>query len=204
VIDRYAAPFVARALAPAARALTRLGVSADAVTVAALAIGLGAAWAIVYAPLAGLALILTSRVCDGLDGAMARLRGPTDRGAFLDAAFDFVFYAAVPLAFAVADPARNALPAAVLLFAFMGTASSFLAFAVLAGRRGLASLAFPQKGFFYLGGLTEAAETLGCFALMCLFPAWFPALAYGFAVACGVTTVMRWWWGWTVLGARDA
>jgi malic enzyme len=36
-----------------------------------------------------------------------------------------VFYAAIPLAFAVADPVSNALPAAVLLASFIGTGSSF-------------------------------------------------------------------------------
>ena len=67
----------------------------------------------------------------------------------------FVFYASVPLAFALSDPDRNALPAAALLFGFMGTASSFLAFAAVAAPRGLVSQAFPDKGLFYLGGLTE-------------------------------------------------
>jgi phosphatidylglycerophosphate synthase len=59
---------------------------------------------------------------------VARLSCPTDRGAFLDIALDFVFYALVPLGFALADPAANALPAAVLIAAFVGTGSSFLAF----------------------------------------------------------------------------
>ena len=61
---------------------------------------------------------------------MARLTTPTDRGAFLDITLDFLFYASIPLAFAIADPAANALPAAVLLAAFIGTGSGFLAFAV--------------------------------------------------------------------------
>ena len=55
---------------------------------------------------------------------MARLTAPTDRGAFLDITLDFLFYASIPLAFAVADPAANALPAAVLLAAFIGTGSA--------------------------------------------------------------------------------
>jgi hypothetical protein len=120
----------------------------------------------------------------------------------LDIAFDFLFYASVPLGFALANPAANALPAAVLLFAFMGTGSSFLAFAVLAARRGLASAAFPQKGFYYLGGLTESTETMATFALMCALPGWFGPLAYGFAALCGLTTAMRLVWGARVLGQK--
>ncbi len=159
---------------------------------AGFCVGLAGAWAIAWqSPGWGLVLILASRLADGLDGTIARLGSPTDRGAFLDITLDFLFYASIPLAFAWADPAANALPAATLLAAFMGTGSSFLAFAVLAERRGLAGVALPNKGFYYLGGLTEATETLICFALMCLWPAWFAVWAYGFAALCAVTIVTR-------------
>jgi phosphatidylglycerophosphate synthase len=172
--------------------LARAGIGADAVTLAGFAVGLAAAAAIACGAFGwGLVLLLASRLADGLDGAVARLSRPTDRGAFLDVTLDFLFYAIVPLAFAIADPAANALPAAVLLVAFIGTGSSFLAFAVLAERRGLASAAYPDKGLYYLGGLTEASETLICFALMCLWPERFGWWAYGFALLCGVTTAAR-------------
>jgi phosphatidylglycerophosphate synthase len=141
-----------------------------------------------------------SRLADGLDGAVARLTQPTDRGAFLDITLDFLFYASIPLAFAVADPAANALPAAVLLAAFVGTGSSFLAFAVLAERRGMKSVQYPQKGIYYLGGLTEATETLLCFALMCLWPMHFAWWAYGFATLCAMTIATRIVGGWRTLG----
>ncbi len=199
MIDRALLPLIHRLLAPGARALAAAGVSADAISLTGFVVGVAGAAAIAAGWFGvGLAAILASRVCDGLDGAVARLNGPTDRGAFIDAAFDFVFYASIPAAFALADPARNALAASLLLLACMGTASSFLAFAVLAAKRGMISAAFPRKGIFYLGGLTEATETLACFAAMCLWPAAFAPLALLFAAACAVTTVMRWWWGWRV------
>jgi len=172
--------------------LARRGIGADAVTLAGFAIGIAAAVMIAFGlPAWGLALLLVSRLADGLDGAVARLTHTTDRGAFLDITLDFLFYASIPLAFAVADPSANALPAAVLLAAFIGTGSSFLAFAVLAERCGLASAAFPQKGFYYLGGLTEATETLICFGLMCVWPERFAWWAYGFAALCALTIVTR-------------
>jgi len=192
MLDRLAIELLRKPLQALARQLVRAGVGADAVTLAGFATGLAGAAAIALQhPLAGLALLLASRLCDGLDGAVARLTRPTDRGAFLDITLDFLFYASVPLAFALADPAANALPAAVLLAAFIGTGSSFLAFAVLAERRGLSSEDFPQKGLYYLGGLTEASETLLCFASMCLWPQHFAMLAYGFAALCGLTTLTR-------------
>ena len=122
---------------------------------------------------------------------MARATVPTDRGAFLDIALDFIFYASVPLAFAWADPTHNALPAAVLLAAFIGNGTSFLAFSVLAERRGMHSEAYPAKGIYYLGGLAEGGETLVVFALMCLWPAHFPTLAWAFAALCALSTVAR-------------
>lgn len=201
MLDRAAIAALRPLLDRAGATLHRLGIRADTVTWTGFVIGLAAAVAIARgAYAAGLALMLASRLCDGLDGAVARQTQPTDRGAFLDIVLDFVFYASVPLAFAIAEPATRALPAAVLLAAFVGTGSSFLAFAVLAERRGLASTAFPKKGLYYLGGLTEASETLICFALMCLLPGWFDVLAFGFAALCGLTFVTRVIAGWRAFG----
>jgi len=181
----------------AARGLVRLGVGADAISVAGFVTGMAAAGAIAQQHfLAGLALLLTSRLMDGLDGAVARATTPTDRGGFLDITLDFLFYAAIPLAFAVADPAANALPAAVLLASFIGTGSSFLAFAAVAEKQKLQSLAFPDKSFYFLGGLTEATETIAAFVAMCLWPQWFGPIAYGFAALCAITTALRIGWGW--------
>jgi phosphatidylglycerophosphate synthase len=197
MIDRYLYPVIGRVLRPAAAALVARGVGADSVTLAGFALGLSGAAAIGAGLFGlGLALILANRLADGLDGAVARLTGPTDRGAFLDVALDFFFYAAVPFGFAVADPAANALPAAALILAFVGTGSSFLAFASVAAKRGVAAEAYPTKGVFYLGGLTEGAETLAVFAAMCLWPAGFPILAWGFAALCLLTTATRWLAGW--------
>ena len=200
MFDRAAIALLKPALDAVAQRLVALRIGADAITLTGFAIGIGGAAAIaLQAPLAGLALVLASRVLDGLDGAVARLTAPSHGGAFLDITLDLVFYASIPLAFAVADPAANALAAAVLLAAFIGTASSFLAFAALAAKRGLESAAYPNKGIYYLGGLTEATETLACFALMCLWPRHFAWLAYGFAALCGLTFVMRLVGGWRAL-----
>jgi len=200
MLDRYAIALLKPGLTRLARGLVRAGIGADAVTWAGFGLGLAAALSISQRHFAwGLALLLASRLADGLDGAVARLTQPTDRGAYLDITLDFLFYASIPLAFAVADPAANALPAAVLLAAFVGTASGFLAFAVMAERRGLSSADLPEKGLYYLGGLSEASETLIAFALMCLWPQHFAWWAYGFAVLCGVTIVTRVAAGWKML-----
>jgi len=197
MIDAAFLPVQRRLLAPPAEWLARRGIGADRITVAGFVVGCLAVPALAFGAY-GLALlfILANRLADGLDGAVARITGPTDRGAFLDIALDFLFYALVPLGFALADPERNALPAAVLIAAFVGTGSSFLAFSAVAAQRGLRASAYPSKGIFYLGGLTEGAETIAALAAMCLFPAAFPLIAYVFAAACAVTTLTRWAAGW--------
>lgn len=197
MLDRYAIALLRPPLTATARVLVRAGLGANTITLLGFGIGIFAAILIAGGAYSmGAVTLLASRLCDGLDGAVARQTQATDAGGFLDITLDFLFYASIPLAFAVAQPAANALSAAVLLAAFMGTGSSFLAFAVLAAKRGLQDLATPGKSFYFLGGLTEATETLAFFVAMCLWPAHFATLAYAFAALCGITIVTRIWWGW--------
>ncbi len=197
MIDRHTTALIRPALERLARLLVRRGIGADALTFTGLAVGWLAAVAIaLQAFWLGAGLILVSRLLDGLDGAVARATTPTDRGGFLDISLDFLFYAAIPLAFAITDPAANALAAAVLLAAFVGTGTCFLAFATIAAKRGLTSVDYPGKSFYFLGGLTEATETLAFFIAMCMWPQHFAALALLFAAMCAVTIATRIFWGW--------
>lgn len=197
MLDRAIQQALRPLMTRAARVLLRAGACADGLSFTGFALGLAAAAAIATQHfMAGLVLLLLSRLMDGLDGAVARASQPTDRGGFLDITLDFLFYAAIPLAFAMADPTANALPAAALLASFMGTGSSFLAFAILAQKRGLTDTALPGKSFYFLGGLTEATETIAVFVAMCLWPSAFAPLAWGFAGLCALTTALRIGWGW--------
>ncbi len=192
MLDSFVRPLIDPPLDRVGRLLARAGLSADAVTLIGLAAGLAGAFAIAIGSTAiALALIATSRVLDGLDGAVARVRGPTDRGGYLDIVCDFAFYASVPLAFAWLDPVRNALPAAALLAAFTLTCASFLAYATLAAKRGLETRAQGQKSFFYSFGLMEGSETIALFVAMTLWPARFPVLAWIFAGLCVLTVLQR-------------
>ncbi len=180
-----------------ARAIASRGFSADQVSLAGFACGALAACLVIIG-YAGFALfpLLINRIADGIDGAIARLGPPSDRGAFLDIVLDFLFYASIPLAFAVCDPPRNALAAATLLASFIGTGTSFLAFAIMAEKRKEKSAAYPTKAFYYLGGLTEGTETIACFVVMCLWPNTFATIAYAYAAMCFLTTLTRLAAGW--------
>lgn len=172
--------------------LASRGLSADQTTLTGFAVGMMAVLMIAIGQYgAGLGLILLNRLLDGLDGAIARHTRLTDLGGFLDIALDFIFYASVPFAFALADPERNALPAAFLILSFVGTGTSFLAFAIMAAKRGLTSDLRGRKSLYYLGGLTEGTETLLAFALACLIPTWFPVIALVFGGLCWLTTATR-------------
>ena len=197
MLDARVRPLIDPPLERLAAAAIKTGLSADGVTVVGFVIGMLAIPAIALEAYGlGLILILLNRLGDGLDGAIARQTGKTDRGGFLDIALDFIFYSSVPFAFALADPEVNALAAAFLIFSFIGTGCSFLAYAIMAEKRGLSSDIRGQKSLYYLGGLTEGTETIGLFVLSCLLPTWFPTLAWVFGALCWITTATRLHAGW--------
>ncbi|MBA3879306.1 MULTISPECIES: CDP-alcohol phosphatidyltransferase family protein [Sphingomonas] len=191
MFDARLRPLIDPPLNAMGRWLARAGVSANQVTLAGLTVGLGGAVAVAGRHFwLGLALIVLSRLLDGLDGAVARARGKSDFGGYLDIVCDFAFYVAVPVGFGFADPAN--LPSALVLVAcFTVTGISFLAFAVLAAQHGLETTAHGEKSFFYNTGLAEGGETIAFFLAMCLWPGGFQLLAAAFAVLCVLTVVQR-------------
>ncbi|MBV1696141.1 MAG: CDP-alcohol phosphatidyltransferase family protein [Hyphomicrobiales bacterium] len=192
MFDHLARPLLERGLAAAARRCIEAGISADRITLAAFAAGIGAALAVTQGAMwLALALIIVNRALDGLDGIVARLGRPTDLGGFLDITLDFAFYASIPLAFALLDPVRNALPAAALLAAFLLNGTALLAFSVMAERYGLKTEAQGRKSLYFLAGLAEGTETVIAFALMCLLPSWFPEIATAFAILCALSGAAR-------------
>lgn len=204
MLDRYALEVFRPLIERAAREVRERGFTADQVTLTGFGLGLFSAACIALGfYLLAMLPLLASRACDGVDGAVARADGTTDRGAFLDIGLDFIFYGSIPLAFAVSDPANNALAAATLLAAFVGTGSSFLAYAIIAEKRGLKSAAYPSKSIYYLGGLTEGTETVACFVAMCLWPQHFAVIACFYAALCALTTVTRLVAGWRAFGSME-
>jgi len=191
MLDGLIRPLIDPPLDRAAMRIAAWGISADVLTAIGFTIGVAAMPAIATEHYAiGLLLVLVNRLFDGLDGAVARATSPTDRGAYLDIVFDFLFYSAVVFAFALARPA-NARAGAFLIFSFVGTGASFLAFAAIAAKRSLTTTARGSKSIYYLGGLTEGTETILAFIVFCLVPAGFPAEAYVFGALCWITTVSR-------------
>ena len=200
MLDRYSLQLLSPRLESIARLLAQKGVKADHITISGFFVGMAGAAAIsLRYYFLGLLLILLNRLGDGLDGPLARMTGPTDRGAFLDITLDFIFYSAVIAGFALAEPANNALAATILIFSFIGTGSTFLAYAIMAERRSITNLKLPQKGFYYLGGIAEGTETILFLILFCLFPSLFSLFAWIFALLCMLATTIRIIYGYNSL-----
>jgi len=175
-------------------------ISANTITLASFAVGAMVVpflWLKLYST--AMAVILVNRFFDGLDGAVARKCGATNLGGYLDITCDFIFYSAVIMGFALAAPENNGLAAAFLIFSFVGTGSSFLAFAVAAEKQGISSDAHGLKAFYYLGGLTEGTETILFFVIICMYPEFFPVLAVVFGSICWITVLGRFGSAFTLL-----
>jgi phosphatidylglycerophosphate synthase len=192
MLDGSARKIIDPMLDSAGQFLAKRGVSADSVTIASFIVGLISAIFIVYGYLiSGLALLLLSRVGDGLDGAVARHSQTTDFGGFLDIVLDFAFYGLIPLAFIIYDPINNAIAGSLLLFSFYITGSSFLAYSIFAEKWQLKTEVRGQKSIYFTTGLAEATETFITFALFCIFPDWFSIIAYIFSAICIYTAFSR-------------
>lgn len=193
MLDPLLRRWIGRPLDRAGAWLAGQGVTANAVSVTGLAIGLSAVPLLAFGHYgAALLVILLNRLLDGLDGAVAR-HGPrlTAFGGYLDIFCDMAFYAAVPLGFALASP-ENAVWAALLLASFVCTCASFLGRAVLAAGRGERDAGTRgRKSFFHAAGLMEGTETILAFVLFCLLPGIFPWLAGAVAALCLWTAAAR-------------
>lgn len=202
MLDARLRPLIDKPLNAIARTLSGSGITPNMVTGFGFFLGLLAAAALVIKlDYAALILILASRVMDGLDGAVARNTAPrsrhpdaksqeSDLGGYYDIVADFLFYSGIILAFAIGRP-EHALMAAFLIFCFVGTGSSFLAYAIIAAKQNRNHEKQGKKSFYYLTGITEGSETILVLCLICVFPAWFPNVAAIFGTLCLITTFGR-------------
>ena len=200
MLDRFSIQVLRKPLTQIAVQIDKMGITANQVTLFGFVIGCLTLPALIAEHYTiALIFILFNRICDGLDGALARIQGITDAGGFLDISLDFLFYSLVPFGFILANPEQNAIAGALLIFSFIGTGSSFLAFAIMASKQGIENPVYKHKSLYYMSGLSEGTETIGCFILFCLLPQHFSMIAYIFAAACWFTTFTRIYSGFNTL-----
>ncbi|GGL89065.1 membrane protein [Nakamurella endophytica] len=193
MLDAPARRLLAPGLDRVAGWLARLGVAPLTLTGAGFVVGVGACVAagMRYWPLA-LGLWLVNRVLDGLDGPVARRRGATELGGFLDVVADFTVYAGFVVGVAVAVPdARVACLA--LLTAYYVSGTAFLALSSLLERRtGRSPDAYADgRSLRFVPGLAEGTETVLVYVLFCLLPGHAALIAWLFTAAVAVTAGQR-------------
>ena len=156
-------------------------ISANQITIFGLLLGVGCFLAIITnAMTAALSFLALNRLADGLDGAVARAQTPSDLGAYLDIVSDFLLWGLLPIGFVILD-SNNAIAAAVLLSSFSMSMTVFLAFAIMAEKRGLETNTQGYKNFFYIAGLAEGTETIAFFAIVIIWPGIFIPAAFIYA-----------------------
>lgn len=206
MLDKFITPTIKPILIPVVSLLHKRGVTADQLTVIGFLIGMLAVPLLAFELWYGaLTAIVLNRILDGLDGALARYANQSSSaGGYLDITLDFLFYAAIPLGFILANPEQNAIAGSILLATFIGTGSSFLAFAIAAEKFKLEKPQFKYKSFYYLNGLTEGTETIALFIAFCIWPQHFVLLASVFATACAITIFTRIHGGYHTLKQQEA
>ncbi|UGA56023.1 CDP-alcohol phosphatidyltransferase family protein [Vibrio sp. VB16] len=204
MLDRFSIKILKMPLELTAKGLHKFNVTADQTTLFGFMLGCLVLPSLIFQQYdLALVFVILNRLCDGLDGALARIQGISDSGGFLDISLDFLFYSLVPFGFVLANAEQNAIAGAFLIFSFIGTGSSFLAFAVMAGKRDIENPVYKNKSLYYMAGLTEGTETIACFVIFCLFPDYFAQIAYVFGTLCWITTTNRIWAGYTTLKRHE-
>lgn len=194
MLDSFFRPLIDPPLKYAARAFENAPFSANQVTLAGFGIGMLACLAVMLGFYAiALGLLLVNRLFDGLDGAVARLKGETsDFGGYLDILLDFVIYGGFPFFAAMGMMTDSAfLAAAFVLFAMICCGVSFLAYAIIAEKREHKTEAQGKKSFFFSHGLMEGSETIMFLCLICLIPDYFEPLCFTFGILCLITAFLR-------------
>jgi phosphatidylglycerophosphate synthase len=140
--------------------------------------------------------LFLNRLCDGLDGVMARQTSPSPLGAYLDIILDFIIYAAFVLVFSLQNEI-NLLAGVFLLFSYICTGTTFLTQAIIQPQ-----LDYSQrdqddvkdeipKSFIYASGLIEGSETIFFMFICLILPKTFPILGFLFGMLCLITAIAR-------------
>lgn len=191
MLDQSLRAVVVPRLEAPARRLVMLGMTANQLTAIGLIVGIAACLAVAAERWwLGLALWIANRIIDGFDGVVARLRGPTELGGFLDIMADFAVYGGVVVAVGFAVPEAR-VAALVTFLAYYLSGSSFLAWSSLSERLQLGggdgrSLNFPA-------GLAEGTETIAAMCLLLAFPQFAVEILWVWAAMVFISVGQRIW-----------
>lgn len=203
MLDPYVRPLIDPPLNYVGKRVAAWGISANAVTIAGFIFGLFAILMIgIEQYFFGAIMLCINRKLDGIDGAVARHTQLTDFGGFLDIVCDFIIYSGIVFAFGIGNPTQL-FYAAFLIFSFIGTITSFLAYAIIAAKKQIVSNRRGTKSFYHLGGICEGTETTFVLILMCLIPHSFHIICLIYGGLCWLTTIGRVYRAWSDFGSHS-
>jgi len=194
MLDSFVRPCIDPPLNKIALFFKRSKITGNHVTLAGFGFGLvSCAMMFTGDYMVALIFLIINRLCDGLDGAIARMRGETsDFGGYLDIMLDFIIYALFPFAAGLGIGTIESITvSAFVLFSIIGTGVSFLAYAIICAKRGLETSHQGKKTFYFSNGLMEGTETIIVMIMMCVLPDRFIVIGTIFGVLCMITTAMR-------------
>lgn len=196
MIDNAFRSFLPRFVGPLIRLYLLLGLSPNAVSVAALSLAAVSALCILAdAPLAAIAFWWLGRLADGTDGIYARETGrASDFGAYFDIVLDMAAYSLIVLALSRAHPELHDRWL-LILFLYVLCIASALALGMQEAGRDLPPR--DDRGLRLGAGLAEGGETGIAYTLFLLFPAQLPWLTAVWIAILATTIVAR-----TVLARR--
>ncbi len=173
--------------------LVRFGITANQITYFSLVFIIIIVFLIIYGETyLAIIFIILNRICDGLDGSVARIKGITKFGGYIDILADYTFYISVPLGFAIMSE-NNSFPTIVLLISYLLNSSSFLGLAAIKNFS-KEKTDNKNKSFFYSFGYIEGTETILFYLIICIFPNKYALLTYLFSFFVFYTTINRIIW----------
>ena len=191
------APLVTPHLESFARWLAARGVTANSLTLISFlaaigvmaAVGLNIYWL-------GIVMLFINRICDGMDGIIARIHAAqhdgrlSPFGTFADTLTDIFLYGGIVFAFVLGTP-DFATAGTFLLFSWLLSAFATLAFDIEAESKGLDEEIRTKNALIFFDGVSSQLEMTIVLALMCIFPAFFPAIAALYGIVCLLTVGSR-------------
>lgn len=124
--------------------------------------------------------LLGNRICDILDGMVARIKGITAFGAFFDTFADYTSAALFIWGFIMANTSNNAPAAGFLMFSLLVSATSLLGYAMVS-RQSYYKLN-KSKIKICLWGNIQNLDTYTGLSIMCLLPSYFIPIAIFFGL----------------------
>jgi phosphatidylglycerophosphate synthase len=174
--------------------LGKIGVKPNHISVYGFVVGIVGCIAIGMASyMFGLFLILLNRLCDGVDGAVARYNQeqgekPNAYGAYLDTVLEMLLFGAFVFLFVLGQP-HHATGGVFILFSFLGLFTTSLGSYVVGNNN-------IKRPFYHPVNLVQRTEIVGFIILSCFYPDAFSAIAVLFGVLCWFTTISRIWFAY--------